>query len=75
MRGEATETVTYKCEGCGQRKPYETYWDPNPEFARVPATAAWHPWYMVCSRECWNRAEDTYFLQRHEHYILALVGN
>jgi hypothetical protein len=75
MRGESTETVTYKCEGCGQRKAYETYWDPNPENTNVPAKAAWHPWHMVCSRECWDLAERAFLRQNIDACILALVDN
>jgi hypothetical protein len=62
MRGEATDTVTYKCEGCGQRKPDGTQL-PDP-FERT-----------VCSDACLAAALGLYARQRYDNRLLALVGN
>lgn len=62
---EATEVVTYKCEGCGVRKPDGTQL----------VTAPWPNDYTVCSLACYHEAVQQYARQRYDNRILALVNN
>ena len=70
MRGEATETVTYKCEGCGERKPAGTQLSLDPEEYRSLKASP-----TVCSEACIAAALALYVRQRYDNRILALVGN
>lgn len=57
--GTATEVVTYKCEGCGVRKPVGTE-------ARLTHVPAWFPGatpHMVCSEQCFQHAREVYARQ------------
>lgn len=62
---EAKEVVTYKCEGCGVRKPDGTQL----------VTARFPDDYTVCSLACYREAVQQYERQRYDHRILALVRN
>lgn len=56
--GTPTETVTYKCEGCGVRKPDGTQYDLFPRLTQVMAAQGKALRHMACSPCCWKRAEQ-----------------
>ena len=61
---DATETTTFKCEGCGKRRRTQD---------ELPAGCL--DAFSVCSPPCLVLARAQYDRQRYDNRILALVGN
>ena len=63
----ATERVTYKCAGCGRRKPDGTQY--------VPPVGDPVAYSLTCSPACLEQGEQRYWRQRWDRRLLALVGH